>query len=87
MGLMGKRELKDGAGLYLKPCSSIHMFFMRIALDVVFVDADGQIVHICHAHQAVADEPDRAACEGCDRVARRDDARFGVKKGDVLQLT
>jgi len=87
MGLMGKRELKDGAGLYLKPCSSIHMFFMRIALDVVFVDADGQIVHICHSIK-----PWRMS-----RIVRHAKAavelpagtmhRFGVKKGDVLQLT
>ena len=48
MGLMGKRELADGAGLYLRPCSSIHMFFMRFPLDVAFVDGDGQVVRLYH---------------------------------------
>ena len=46
MGLMGKRELAADAGLCLRPCSSIHMFFMRIALDAVFLDKDGVVVRI-----------------------------------------
>lgn len=87
MGLMGKRELKEGAGLYLKPCSSIHMFFMRIALDVVFVDADGQIVHICHSIK-----PWRMSCivrhaKAAIELPAGTMNRFGVKTGDVLQLT
>ena len=48
MGLMGKRELKDGVGLYLKPCSSIHMFFMRFPIDVAFVDKDNRVVRLYH---------------------------------------
>ena len=46
MGLMGKRELAAGTGLCLRPCSSIHMFFMRFPLDVVFVDGEGRVVRI-----------------------------------------
>ena len=40
VGLMGRRELAADTGLCLRPCSSIHMFFMRIAVDAVFVDRD-----------------------------------------------
>jgi len=46
VGLMGKRELAANAGLCLRPCSSIHMFFMRIAVDAVFVDKDGVVVRL-----------------------------------------
>ena len=46
VGLMGRRELAAGAGLCLRPCSSIHMFFMRIPVDAVFVDKDGVVVRI-----------------------------------------
>lgn len=34
-GLMGVRELKVGEGILLHPCSSIHMFFMSIPIDVI----------------------------------------------------
>lgn len=46
VGLMGRRELPDGQALCIRPCSSIHMFFMRFPIDAVFVDADGAVVRI-----------------------------------------
>lgn len=46
MGLMFRRSLADGHGLALRPCSSIHMFFMRFPLDVVFVDGEGRVVRV-----------------------------------------
>lgn len=47
MGLMFRAELPAGHGLALTPCNSIHMFFMRIPLDVVFLDGDGRVLHTC----------------------------------------
>lgn len=44
VGLMGRKELPFGAGLHLVPCNSIHTFFMRIAIDVAFLDAERRIV-------------------------------------------
>ena len=44
MGLMGRRSLADGAGLWLPASNGIHMMFMRFPIDAVFVgkpDADG----------------------------------------------
>ena len=47
-GLMGRRELPVGEGLCIQNCGSIHMFFMRFAIDVAFVNGDGRILHACH---------------------------------------
>jgi uncharacterized membrane protein (UPF0127 family) len=46
VGLMGRRELPDGAGLVLKPGGGIHMWFMRIPLDVVHVDKRDHVTHV-----------------------------------------
>jgi uncharacterized membrane protein (UPF0127 family) len=46
MGLMFRKELLPGHGLAIRPCNSIHMFFMRFPLDVVFVDGDGRVVRV-----------------------------------------
>jgi uncharacterized protein len=46
-GLLGRRGLSPGEGLWLEPCSSIHMFFMRFAIDVLFVDPGGTVVKRC----------------------------------------
>lgn len=45
-GLMGKKGLPEGHGLLIDPCSSIHMFFMRFPLDVVFLDHDGRVTKV-----------------------------------------
>jgi len=46
IGLIGKKELKDGEGLLLIPCNSIHMMFMKIPLDIIFLDKEDKIIHI-----------------------------------------
>jgi uncharacterized membrane protein (UPF0127 family) len=37
MGLMGRRSLDPGAGLWLADSNGIHMMFMRFAIDAVFL--------------------------------------------------
>lgn len=49
MGLMGKRELADGFGLLLKNESAIHTFGMRVPIDVVYLDAHGNILRVTPA--------------------------------------
>jgi uncharacterized membrane protein (UPF0127 family) len=39
-GLLGRGGLAPSEGLWISPCNSIHMFFMRFAIDVVFVDRE-----------------------------------------------
>lgn len=46
LGLMFRAELPAGHGLALRPCNSIHMFFMRFPLDVLFVDGDGRVLRV-----------------------------------------
>ncbi len=46
LGLMGHAPLAPGQALILEPESSVHMFFMRFPLDLLFLDADGQVLHL-----------------------------------------
>jgi len=43
-GLQFRRELPSGAGLLLVPCSSVHTFFLRFAIDVLLLDRRGVVV-------------------------------------------
>lgn len=45
-GLLDRSELAPGEGLWIAPCSSIHMFGMRFAIDVVFVDGDTCVTRV-----------------------------------------
>ena len=46
VGLLGTDELGSESGLVLEPCNSVHMFGMRYSIDVLFLDAGGQVLHI-----------------------------------------
>ena len=46
-GLLGRSGLGPGEGLMLERCSSIHTFFMRFPLDVVFLSHDLTVRKIC----------------------------------------
>jgi len=42
-GLLDKKDLKRGEALIIKPCDSIHTFFMRFAIDVIFLDREQRV--------------------------------------------
>jgi uncharacterized protein len=39
-GLLGRTGMEPDEGLLIRPTNSVHMFFMRFAIDVVFLDGD-----------------------------------------------
>ncbi len=43
-GLLGRDRLDAGAALVIAPCSSVHTFFMRFPIDVLFIRRDGTVV-------------------------------------------
>ena len=46
LGLQGRRALPPGAGLVLMPTNSIHMFFMLMRIDAIFVTASGEVTRV-----------------------------------------
>jgi uncharacterized protein len=45
-GLLGKRGLESGEGLLIRPAPSIHTFFMRFPIDVVFLSRQGEVLKV-----------------------------------------
>ena len=84
-GLLGIREMKPGAGLWIAPCEAIHTFGMRIPIDVIFLDRCRRVrklvprlmpwrVAVCFAANSVLEL--RAGCI----------AETGLEMGDVLEF-
>jgi len=42
-GLLGRNGLAPGEGLWIVPCESVHTFFMRFAIDLVYLDRQKRI--------------------------------------------
>src|SRR5512143_2619142 len=47
-GLLGRKYLRRGEGMVLRPGWSIHTAFMRFPIDAVFLDADQVVIKIEH---------------------------------------
>jgi uncharacterized protein len=45
-GLLGKKDFPENGGLYIPKCNSIHMFFMKFPIDVLFLDQNKKIVFL-----------------------------------------
>ena len=45
-GLLGRSQFADGSALVIAPCSAVHTFFMKMAIDVIFVSRSGVILKI-----------------------------------------
>ena len=43
---MLRGSLADGEGLLINPCSSVHMFFMRFPLDIVYLTKETSVVKV-----------------------------------------
>ena len=43
-GLMFTGELASGCALHIKPCRSVHTFFMNYAIDVLYLNGDHIVV-------------------------------------------
>jgi uncharacterized membrane protein (UPF0127 family) len=48
-GLLGRESFEPGSALIIAPCSAIHTFSMRFAIDVVFVARNGRVLKACAA--------------------------------------
>jgi uncharacterized membrane protein (UPF0127 family) len=46
VGLLGKKELPTGEALLIRPCSSVHTFFMRFPMDAIFVNRENQVLKV-----------------------------------------
>jgi uncharacterized membrane protein (UPF0127 family) len=84
-GLLGRRALGEQEGLWIQPTSSIHMWFMRFPIDVIWAAEDGRVLKL-----VVNIKPWRMSfCRGA-KVALELPvgaiARSGVEVGDHLVI-
>lgn len=83
-GLLGRDDLPPGEAVWIRPTNSIHMFFMRFAIDAVFLDRDDVIVKV-----VTGLEPGRmSSCRGARSVlelAQGEVDRRGLLVGSRLR--
>lgn len=48
-GLLKHERLEPGEGLWIEPCESVHTFFMKFAIDLVYLDKQHRVCKVRHA--------------------------------------
>ncbi|CAN5378029.1 DUF192 domain-containing protein [soil metagenome] len=87
VGLLGRRSLDEAHGLLLHPCSSIHTAFMRMPIDVLFLDEQSRVLSVATLRPWRVRWVPKAV--GVVELAAGVAARHGVTRGvrlDVLRL-
>ena len=78
-GLLKHTELKQGKGLWIVPCESVHTFFMKFPIDLVYLDKRRKVRKVrnavppwrlsaCFAAHSVLELPAGTAAETGTRV-------------------
>lgn len=82
-GLLGRRSFPVGAGLLLKPCSSVHSCFMAFSFDALFLNEEMEVVYIIESMPPFRLSPiireARSVLELPAGVARLSGSRVGDK--------
>jgi uncharacterized protein len=84
--LIGRRTIGDGDAMLFENCSCIHTFFMRVPIDVVFLDERNVVVRVVKSAR-----PWRPliGCSGARNVvelAAGSAERYGITEGETLDL-
>ena len=82
-GLLGRASLDADEGMLFRPAGSIHMLFMRFAIDALFLDRELVVVDVVRGLK-----PWRMASRRGSKVVVElaEGAAAGVQPGDQLAL-
>lgn len=73
-GLLGRKGLPQGGGLWIVPCESVHTFWMQFSIDLVYLDRNYRVKKVrsavapwrmsaCLAAYSVIELPAGTICE------------------------
>ena len=95
-GLIGRKKFEPGEGLLLPRCNDIHMWFMSMPIDVVFIRndrrPDGKITHVVasvreHVRPWKLLPVRDGTAEDTLELPAGTVGRIGLKPGDELSCT
>jgi uncharacterized membrane protein (UPF0127 family) len=84
-GLLGRSSIDEDEGILIRPCSSIHMFFMRFPIDAVFLDRDLRVLRVAAELKPWHMAGKRGAKMVLELPAGRC-ARVGLQEGERLSV-
>ncbi len=87
VGLLGKRGLDAGGGLWITPSSGVHTFFMRFPIDVIGLDKDLRVLRLWSGLVPYRVTSVSLQLRSVLELPAGCIAACGVRVGDTLQIT
>ncbi len=84
-GLLKHAGLEVGEGLWIVPCEAVHTFFMKFAIDVIFLNKKKQIVKI-RENMGLWRMSGSLRAHSVLELRAGSCARTGTAKGDQLEF-
>ncbi len=84
-GLLGRASMADDEGLWIVPCPMIHTFFMKFAIDVVFLNKRLEVARVIENIKPWRLSPWVLRAHSVLELAGGA-LKGSVKKGDVLEI-
>lgn len=84
MGLLPRVSLGPGEALWIRPTTSIHTFFMRMTIDVAFLDRQGKVIRVYSRLKPWRHSRIHLFADGALEAAAG--ALDSIREGEVLQI-
>jgi uncharacterized protein len=87
IGLMGRASLEAGQGLWIVPCQSVHTFWMRFSIDVVFLDEERKVIHLVESLRPFHISKHLSKARSVIELPVSSIKATGTQIGDEIQIT
>lgn len=86
LGLLGREKLERGQGMWFEGFNSVHTFFMRFAIDVVFMDKKGKVIRIYERLAPWRMTGIHFQARSIVELPAGEAKRAGIVRGEILKL-
>ena len=87
IGLLGRRSVDAGAGLWISPSSGVHTVFMRFSIDVIGLDKHLRVIKLWNKLVPYRVTSVSLELRSVIELAAGHIADCGVELGDTLRIT
>lgn len=86
VGLLSKKSVSSNEALVIKPCCSIHTFFMKFPIDVLFIGKNGNIIELYENVKPWRILPIHLASKYVLELCAGQISAKNIKKGDIIHI-
>lgn len=85
-GLIPRKEILKGESLMIEPCCSVHTFFMRFPIDIIFVDRENKVIALYENVGRNKALPIHPGAKYVIELCAGEISALNVEKGDFISV-